>query len=83
MIDAFVSGKMNRRDFIRGLVASGVALSAAATHAAALKPAAHPKQAGMDYYNAPTSKEQCMNGGYLNFGFKNQGQCIKFVNTGK
>jgi probable HAF family extracellular repeat protein len=30
-----------------------------------------------------TSKEQCKNGGWKNFGFKNQGQCIQFVNTGK
>jgi hypothetical protein len=31
----------------------------------------------------PTSKDQCKNGGWEDFGFKNQGQCIKFVNTGK
>jgi YVTN family beta-propeller protein len=33
---------------------------------------------------APTSKEQCKHGGYLKFGppagpFKNQGQCISYV----
>jgi YVTN family beta-propeller protein len=33
---------------------------------------------------APTSKEQCMHGGYLKFGppagpFKNQGQCVRYV----
>jgi hypothetical protein len=27
----------------------------------------------------PTSKEQCKNGGWSQFGFKNQGQCIRFV----
>lgn len=27
----------------------------------------------------PTSKEQCKTGGYAQFGFKNQGQCIAFV----
>jgi hypothetical protein len=29
----------------------------------------------------PTSKEQCKNGGWRNFGtmFKNQGQCMAFV----
>jgi hypothetical protein len=36
---------------------------------------------------APTSKDQCKNGGWRNFTFprvfKNQGDCIKFVNTGK
>lgn len=31
----------------------------------------------------PQSKEECMNGGWESFGFPNQGQCIKFVNTGK
>jgi hypothetical protein len=29
---------------------------------------------------APTTKEDCKNGGYANYGFKNQGQCIKAVN---
>jgi hypothetical protein len=27
----------------------------------------------------PTSKEQCRNGGWAQYGFANQGQCIKFV----
>jgi hypothetical protein len=35
----------------------------------------------------PTSKEQCKNGGWQTFNtprtFKNQGDCIQFVNTGK
>ena len=33
----------------------------------------------------PTDKDQCKNGGWKNFGtrFKNQGQCVRFVNTGK
>lgn len=30
----------------------------------------------------PTSKEQCEHGGWAQFGFKNQGQCVKFVNHG-
>ncbi|MBA2453226.1 MAG: hypothetical protein H0V47_08655 [Chloroflexia bacterium] len=45
---------------------------------------------GMDTtYNfeaAPTDKDQCKNGGWAAFSdpsFMNQGQCIKFVNTGK
>jgi DNA-binding beta-propeller fold protein YncE len=29
--------------------------------------------------NVPTSIEQCRNGGWRQFGFKNQGQCIAFV----
>jgi hypothetical protein len=36
---------------------------------------------------APTNKEQCMKGGWAKFTtprtFKNQGDCIQFVNTGK
>jgi hypothetical protein len=36
---------------------------------------------------APTTKEQCKNGGWMTFtsprAFKNQGDCIQFVNTGK
>jgi 6-phosphogluconolactonase (cycloisomerase 2 family) len=32
----------------------------------------------------PTSKEQCQNGGWRNFPqFKNQGDCVSFVETGK
>ncbi len=31
----------------------------------------------------PTSKNDCKKGGWETFGFRNQGQCIKFVNTGK
>lgn len=31
----------------------------------------------------PASKEDCEKGGWEAFGFKNQGQCIRFVNTGK
>jgi hypothetical protein len=29
--------------------------------------------------DSPTTKEDCKNGGYKEFGFKNQGQCIKAV----
>ncbi len=31
---------------------------------------------------APTTKQQCKNGGYRQFGSRNQGQCIAFVNRG-
>lgn len=30
----------------------------------------------------PTSKDQCKNGGYRQYGFKNQGQCVAFVERG-
>jgi len=29
------------------------------------------------------TKEMCKDGGYADFGFRNQGQCIQFVNTGR
>lgn len=31
----------------------------------------------------PTTKDDCKNGGWLQFGFKNQGQCVRFLETGK
>lgn len=31
----------------------------------------------------PVTKDHCKNGSWENFGFKNQGQCVRFVNTGK
>ena len=30
--------------------------------------------------DSPTTKEDCKNGGYAKYGFKNQGQCLKAVN---
>lgn len=30
---------------------------------------------------APTSKDSCKNNGWKKYGFKNQGQCIKWVNA--
>jgi Kelch motif len=41
------------------------------------------------YTNVPTSKDQCKNNGWMTLtrpdgsSFKNQGDCIQFVNTGK
>lgn len=32
---------------------------------------------------SPEVKDDCKNGGWEMYGFKNQGQCIRFVNTGK
>ncbi len=31
----------------------------------------------------PTSRMDCMNGDWEEFGFRNQGQCIRYVNTGQ
>jgi choice-of-anchor C domain-containing protein len=33
--------------------------------------------------NNPTTADQCKNGGWVQYGFRNQGLCIQFVNTGK
>lgn len=33
--------------------------------------------------DSPTSAEQCKDGGWWDFGFENQGQCVSFVETGK
>jgi hypothetical protein len=33
--------------------------------------------------NNPQSKDECKKGGWEAFGFENQGQCIRYVNTGK
>ena len=31
----------------------------------------------------PTERDECKNGGWMLFGFENQGQCVRFVETGK
>ena len=33
--------------------------------------------------DAPTTINDCRDGGWQALGFRNQGQCIRFVNTGK
>ena len=35
---------------------------------------------GVALADSPTTKEDCKNGGYAKYGFKNQGQCISAVN---
>ena len=38
----------------------------------------------ISYLALPTSKDQCMNGGWRNYPqFKNQGDCVSFVETGR
>jgi DNA-binding beta-propeller fold protein YncE len=37
---------------------------------------------GVAVSQAPTSEEQCKRGGWREFGFKNQGRCIRFVKRG-
>lgn len=36
-----------------------------------------------DIVNEPTEKSECMDDGWMDFGFKNQGQCVRFVETGQ
>jgi hypothetical protein len=36
----------------------------------------------IDAQERPTSKDQCKDGGYRQFGFENQGECIAFVSRG-
>jgi hypothetical protein len=81
LIDAYVSGAINRRTFVRGLTALGVSATLAASYAVALEPPAAAKGHDFyDFYNTPNSKDDCKKGGYKKFGFKNQGQCIAAVN---
>lgn len=36
-----------------------------------------------DFDVEPVTKDDCKSGGWADYGFKNQGACIQFVNTGK
>lgn len=36
-----------------------------------------------DFEPSPVEKGDCKKGGWEDYGFKNQGQCIRYVNTGK
>lgn len=37
----------------------------------------------IDYVVDPVTKDDCKNGGWESYGFRNQGQCVRFVETGK
>jgi hypothetical protein len=49
LVDAYLSGAINRRGFIHGLTALGVSASVAASYAVALRPTA--VEAGHDFYD--------------------------------
>jgi hypothetical protein len=51
LVDAYVSGAINRRTFVRGLTALGLTASLAASYAVALQPAAARKRKGNDFYD--------------------------------
>jgi hypothetical protein len=50
LVDAYVSGAINRRTFVRGLTALGLTVSLAASYAVALQPTAK-KREGNDFYD--------------------------------
>jgi hypothetical protein len=67
-----------RRDALRKITIAGAGLAAVPTISSIVVPTA--AQAA----SVPTSKDQCKNGGWRNFPqFKNQGDCVSFVETGK
>lgn len=49
LVDAYVSGAINRRTFVRSLTALGLDASLAASYAVALRPAANVRE-GDDFY---------------------------------
>jgi hypothetical protein len=51
LVDAYVSGAINRRTFVRGLTADGLAARVAASYAVALRPTAARKRTGNDFYD--------------------------------
>jgi hypothetical protein len=50
LVDAYVSGAINRRTFVRGLTALGLSARLAASYAVALQPAAAKNRKGHDFY---------------------------------
>jgi hypothetical protein len=50
LVDAYISGAINRRTFVRGLTALGLTASVAASYAVALQPAAAKKRKGEAFY---------------------------------
>jgi hypothetical protein len=58
LLHAYMDGRIGRREFIRGLVGTGMALTAASAHAAALKPVV--AQSGGDFYNPRQSRRVCI-----------------------
>jgi Regulator of chromosome condensation (RCC1) repeat len=70
---AWGDGTFGQTDVPSGLTGV-VAVDAGAYHNLAVKQVAE---------LGPTSTDDCENGGYKDFGFKNQGQCIKAVNRAR
>ena len=51
LVDAYISGVINRRTFVRGLTALGLTASLAASYAVALQPTTAKKRKGNDFYD--------------------------------
>ena len=114
LVNAYLNGHMDRRQFIKALGTIGISAVAAVAYAHTLglgsvaaangltrnkagyfvtskkQKDSAPEYGEYGTPDVPTSKEQCKDGGYQNFidpstgePFKNQGQCIQYVNTGK
>jgi hypothetical protein len=45
----------------------------------AASPGVGARQEPPDPNNVPSTKDQCKDGGYAQYSFKNQGQCVSFV----
>lgn len=61
LVEAYVSGTINRRAFVRGLTALGVSAGVAASYAVALRPvAAAPGDFDYDDYDGPSSSSGTM-----------------------
>lgn len=67
LVDAYVSGAINRRTFVRGLTARGVSARVAASYAVALQPAAAKNRKRDDFYEEvsrePDARDAHKNGG--------------------
>ncbi|HMH85690.1 MAG TPA: hypothetical protein VK529_07080 [Gemmatimonadaceae bacterium] len=37
----------------------------------------------LSFQGDPATKDECKNGGWVIFAFENQGQCVRFIETGK
>jgi hypothetical protein len=79
LVQAYVSGQIGRRAFVRGLVALGVSTSAAAAYAAALDPVEAKGLDLRDELYVPIQILQCFSGGFRRFGFRTQLQCVRAV----
>lgn len=82
LVESYVSGHIDRRAFVRGLVALGISASAATAYATALNPTDASAQGQFDELYIPLGIIQCLRGGFRRFGFRSQIRCIIAVARG-